>query len=425
MWVETGVEFCGLEGQSMARALNKLSAMKVGKLKRQGRHADGGGLYLQVGPTGGKSWLFRFTLAGKSREMGLGALDVITIPEAREKALEARRCLAAGKDPIDERDAEKARQKLAQSKGLTFAQCATAYIESHKAGWRNEKHAAQWTATIETYAGPVFGALPVAEVDLTLVSRVLDPIWRTKTETASRLRGRIESILDWAKVQGYREGENPARWKGNLDKVLPARSKVRKVVHHPALPYDDLAEFMKELRQREGLSALALEFTILTAARTSETLKIKWTELDLNAGLWIVPAARMKADRDHRVPLSARAVAILRELAEVRMGEYVFPGQRRGQPLSNMALLKLLERMKRDDLTVHGFRSTFRDWAAECTDFPREVAEAALAHAVGDKVEAAYRRGDLFEKRRQLMEAWAAYCDGQRNNVVALKPVAA
>jgi len=409
----------------MARALNKLSAMKVGKLKRQGRHADGGGLYLQVGPTGGKSWLFRFTLAGKSREMGLGALDVITIPEAREKALEARRCLAAGKDPIDERDAEKARQKLAQSKGLTFAQCATAYIESHKAGWRNEKHAAQWTATIETYAGPVFGALPVAEVDLTLVSRVLDPIWRTKTETASRLRGRIESILDWAKVQGYREGENPARWKGNLDKVLPARSKVRKVVHHPALPYDDLAEFMKELRQREGLSALALEFTILTAARTSETLKIKWTELDLNAGLWIVPAARMKADRDHRVPLSARAVAILRELAEVRMGEYVFPGQRRGQPLSNMALLKLLERMKRDDLTVHGFRSTFRDWAAECTDFPREVAEAALAHAVGDKVEAAYRRGDLFEKRRQLMEAWAAYCDGQRNNVVALKPVAA
>jgi integrase len=409
----------------MARALNKLSAMKVGKLKRQGRHADGGGLYLQVGPTGGKSWLFRYTREGKSREMGLGALDVVTIPEARDKALEARRCLAAGNDPLDEREAEKARQRLAQSQGLTFAQCATAYIESHKAGWRNDKHAAQWTATIDTYAGPVFGALPVADVDLALVSRVLEPIWRTKTETASRLRGRIENILDWAKVQGYRTGENPARWKGNLDKLLPARGKVKKVVHHPALPYGDTAEFMNELRQREGLSARALEYTILTSARTSETLKIKWTELDLKAGLWLVPAARMKSERDHRVPLSARAVAILRELEAVKTGEYVFPGQRRGRPLSNMALLKLLARMGRGDLTVHGFRSTFKDWASETTDFPNEVAEAALAHVVGDKTEAAYRRGDLFEKRRQLMEAWAAYCDGQQNNVVALKPVAA
>lgn len=394
----------------MARSLNKLSAMKVGKLKKQGRYADGGGLYLQVGPTGGKAWLFRYTLAGKSREMGLGALDVLPMAEARAKALEARRCLATGKDPLDEREAEKARQRLAEFKGLTFAQCATAYIELHKAGWRNEKHAAQWTATIDTYCAPVFGALPVADVDLTLVSRVLEPIWRTKTETASRLRGRIENILDWAKVQGYREGENPARWKGNLDKLLPARGKVRKVVHHPALPYDDMAEFMKELRQREGLSALALEFTILTAARTSETLKIKWTELDLKAGLWLVPGARMKSERDHRVPLSARAVAILRELEAVRTGEYVFPGQRRGKPLSNMALLKLLERMGRGDLTVHGFRSTFKDWASETTSFPNEVAEAALAHIIGDKTEAAYRRGDLFMKRRELMEAWAGFC---------------
>jgi integrase len=384
--------------------------MKVGKLKRLGRHSDGGGLYLQVGPTGGKSWLFRYTLEGKSREMGLGALDVLPMAEARAKALEARRCLAAGQDPLNERDAEKARQKLAQSQGLSFAQCAAAYIESHRAGWRNAKHAAQWTATIDTYCGPVFGALPVQTVDLTLVSRVLDPIWRTKTETASRLRGRIENILDWAKVQGYRTGENPARWKGNLDKVLPARGKVRKVVHHPALPYDDLTEFMKELRQREGVSALALEFTILTAARTSETLKIKWSELDLKAGLWLVPGARMKSDRDHRVPLSARAVTILRELEAVKTNEYVFPGQRRGRPLSNMALLKLLERMGRGDLTVHGFRSTFKDWASETTDFPGELAEAALAHVIGDKTEAAYRRGDLFAKRREMMNAWARFC---------------
>jgi integrase len=388
-----------------------LSAMKVGKLKVKGRYADGGGLYLQVGENGAKSWLFRFMLNKRSRQMGLGSLDVLSIPEARAKAQEARKLLAAGQDPIEARDAEKARLKLAQSQGLTFAQCATAYIESHKAGWRNAKHAAQWTATIDTYAGPVFGALPVADVDLTLVTRVLEPIWRTKTETASRLRGRIENILDWAKVQGYRTGENPARWKGNLDKLLPARSKVRKVVHHPALPYGDLAEFMKELRQREGLSALALEFTILTAARTSETLKVKWTELDLKAGLWLVPGARMKAERDHRVPLSARCVAILRELEAVKTGEYVFPGQRHGRPLSNMVLLKLLERMGRADLTVHGFRSSFRDWAAECTDFPNEVAEAALAHIVGDKTEAAYRRGDLFVKRREMMEAWASFSD--------------
>jgi integrase len=352
--------------------------------------------------------------------MGLGALDVLSIPEAREKALAARRCLAAGTDPIDERDAEKARQKQAQLGGLTFAQCAAAFIEAHTASWRSAKHAGQWVTTIATYCGPVFGALPVQGVDLPLVLRVLEPMWGDRTETASRLRGRIESVLDWATVQGYRTGENPARWKGNLDKLLPAPGKLRKVKHHPALPYADMPGFMAELREREGLSARALEFTILSAARTSETLHVKWTEFDLKAGVWLVPASRMKCERDHRVPLSARAVAILRELEAVRLNEYVFPGQRRGQPLSNTTLLTTLERMGRADLTVHGFRSTFRDWAAECTDTPNEVAEAALAHIIGDKTEAAYRRGDLFEKRRQLMEAWASYCDGQRNNVVAL-----
>lgn len=399
----------------MARVQNKLSAMKVSRLKKQGRYADGGGLYLQVGPTGSKAWLFRYTLAGRSREMGLGALDVVTIPEAREKALEARRCLAAGKDPLDERDAERSRQKLAQSRGLTFAQCAAAYIEAHKAGWKNAKHAGQWAATIETYCGPVFGDLPVASVDLPLVQSVLEPIWRTKTETAKRLRGRVESILDWAKVQGYREGENPARWKGNLAKLLPTPSKVTTVKHHPALPYKDMAAFMIELRQREALTALALEFTILTASRTRESLGALWNEFDLDAAIWTVPKERMKSNREHRVALSGRAVAIIRELAGGKRGEFVFPGQCRGRSLSDMSLLQLLERMGRGELTTHGFRSTFRDWVSECTEFPGEVAEAALAHIVGDKTEAAYRRGDLFEKRRKLMEAWGGYCAGQRN----------
>jgi integrase len=394
----------------MARASNRLSAMKVTRLRKQGRYADGGGLYLQVGPTGGKSWLFRFTREGKSREMGLGALDVVTIPEAREKALEARRCLAAGKDPIEVRDDEKKRQRLSEARGLSFGECATAYIAAHKAAWKNAKHCGQWTATIETYAGPVIGALPVANVDLPLVLRVLEPIWRTKPETASRLRGRIESVLDWARVQGFRTGENPARWKGNLDKLLPARSKVRKVKHHPALPYGDMAAFMAELRQREALAALALEFTVLTASRTNETLKAQWPEFDLDAALWVVPEFRMKSGRDHRVPLSPRVVAILRELEETRMGDSVFPGQRRGKPLSDMSLLKLLERMGRGDLTVHGFRSTFRDWVRECTEFDGEIAEAALAHVNGDKVEAAYARGDVLEKRREMMEAWAKFC---------------
>jgi integrase len=299
---------------------------------------------------------------------------------------------------------------------MTFKQCATAYIDAHRLGWKNEKHAAQWASTLEAYANPIFGDLPVQAIDTGLVMKALEPIWRTKTETASRLRGRIEAVLDWATVREFRRGDNPARRRGHLDKLLPQRAKVQKVRHHPALPYAEIGAFMASLRSQEGCAARALEFLILTAGRTGEVIGALWSEIDLAEGVWIVPASRMKAGKEHRVPLSAPAIKVIREqqaaaeLVEGRLNGFVFPGGRPGKGLSNMALLKLLERMKRDDLTAHGFRSTFRDWAAEQTHFPRDVAEMALAHTISDKVEAAYRRGDLFEKRRLLMEAWATYC---------------
>jgi integrase len=293
---------------------------------------------------------------------------------------------------------------------MTFKQCAEAYVAAHRAGWRNDKHAAQWSATLETYAYPTLGGLPVASVDVGLVLKVLEPIWSTKSETASRLRGRIEAVLDWAKVRGFREGENPARWKGNIDHLLPARAEVKAVEHHAALPYAEIGAFMAQLRNQPGMGAFALRFAILTAARTGEVLGTRWDEIDLKNAVWTIPAGRMKAGREHRVPLSSPAVTLLEELAKAKAGEFVFFGQRTVKPLSNMALLMTLRRMKCDDLTAHGFRSTFRDWAAEQTSASREVAEAALAHTLADKVEAAYRRSDLFDKRRALMADWAAYC---------------
>jgi integrase len=310
---------------------------------------------------------------------------------------------------------------IAAAKAVTFDECATAYIASHRAGWRNAKHAAQWTSTLETYASPVFGKVPVQAVDVALVMRVLEPLWSVKPETASRVRGRIESILDWAKVRGHRDGENPARWRGHLDHLLPARSKVRKIKHHAALPYGDVPVFMVALRGREAVAARALEFAILTAARTGEVLGTKWSEIDLTAAVWTVPALRMKAGAEHRVPLSAPALAVLRAMEKLRDGDFVFPGDRHAT-LSNMSMLMLLRRMGHADLTAHGFRSTFRDWAAECTSFANEVAEMALAHAIDDKTEAAYRRGALFERRRRLMQAWADFCTGvhERGNVVVL-----
>jgi integrase len=395
----------------MARTIGKLTALAVSQPKRRGYYGDGGGLFLQVSAGGAKSWVFRFKVDGKLREMGLGPTHTISLAEAREKALGCRKARLDGRDPIDERKASRLAARLAAATAMTFKACAERYIAAHKAGWRNPKHAAQWPATLGTYVYPVMGALPVQAVDVGLVLKAIEPIWTTKPETAGRVRGRIESVLDWAAARGYRQGENPARWRGHLENLLPKKSKVRRVQHHAALPYGEIAGFMVELRQQEGVAARALEFTILTAARTGEVIGARWSELDLNERLWTVPSDRMKAGKEHRVPLSAPALAILEDLAKVRESDFVFPGGRHGRPISNMAMLMTLRRMKRDDLTAHGFRSSFRDWAAERTTFPAEVAEMALAHTVSDKVEAAYRRGDLFQKRRQLAEAWAKFCN--------------
>jgi integrase len=394
----------------MGRHVEKLSALTVTRAKTRGYLGDGGGLYLQVSASGSKSWVFRFKDHGRLREMGLGSVHAIGLAEARKRATACRQMRLDGTDPIAVKKAGKLKAKFEAARAMTFRQCAEAYIEAHKAGWQNAKHAAQWSSTLKTYAYPVFGALPVQAVDVGLIAKVLEPIWTTKTETASRLRGRIERVLDWATVRGYRQGDNPARWRGHLDQLLPARSRVQKVQHHAALPYAEVGQFMADLREQDTTSALALEFLILTATRTAEVIGATWSEIDLDAAVWTIPPERMKARKEHRVPLSKPALAILKRLHKHRAGEFVFMGARLGKPLSNMTLLMLLVRMGRADLTVHGFRSTFRDWAAERTSFPREVAEHALAHSLPDKVEAAYRRGDLFEKRRRLMAAWALYC---------------
>ena len=392
------------------RMQGKLTALGVARLKTPGMYGDGGGLWLQVTGKGAKSWIFRFTLRGKSREMGLGSAGTFSLAEARDKALACRKLCAEGLDPIEAKRAQQDEARLEAARAMTFRQCATSYIESQKAGWRNTKHAAQWTATLNTYAYPVFGDLPVQAIDTGFVMQALQPIWVGKPETATRVRGRIESVLDWAKTHGYRRGENPARWKGHLSNLLPKRSRVQQVEHHAALAYSQVAAFMADLSSREAVAARALEFAILTAARTGEVIGARWSEIDLEAAEWNVPAERMKAGSAHRVPLSQPALGILRRMAEVRTGEFVFPGGWHGRPLSNMSMLMMLRRMGREDLTVHGFRSSFRDWASETTSFPSEVVEAALAHSIQSKVEAAYRRGDLFQKRRELMDAWAAIC---------------
>lgn len=400
------------------RTLNKLSARSVDAKRKPGLYGDGGGLWLQVSPSGSKSWLFRFMLRGRAREMGLGSYLTVTLNEAREAAGAQRKILAAGIDPIQARNDGASRSRLEAARAMTFRQCADAYVKTHRAAWKNAKHASQWKNTLETYAYPVLGDMPVQSVDTDAVLRVLTPIWETKTETASRLRGRIESVLDWAKARGLRAGDNPASWRGHLKKLLPERSKVTPIEHHPALPYVKLPAFIAALRKQDGIAARALEFTILCASRTSEVIGAKWAEVDLAEKVWTVPGARMKGRRDkprpHRVPLPPRAVALLREMAKIKTSDYLFPGRGADEPLSNNAMLALLDRMGTKDVTTHGFRSTFRDWAAEQTNFAREVAEAALAHALGDKVEAAYRRGDLFAKRRALMDTWAVYCATER-----------
>lgn len=390
---------------------NKLNQMTVTRLKEPGLYADGGGLYLQITKTGVKSWLFRYMREGKARGMGLGPLRTVGLADARAKALDCRRQLLDGNDPLDKKKEQRVQQQIAAAKAITFEACATKFIEAHRASWKNAKHADQWTNTLTTYAYPVFESLPVSAIDTTHVMKVLEPIWTTKSETAGRLRGRIESVLDWATVRGYRSGENPARLKGHLDTLLPRLSRVRKVKHHPALPYAELPAFMEALRLEEGIAARALEFLILTATRTNEVIGATWDELSIAERAWIIPADRMKMRKEHRIPLSDQAVAIIKAMEGVKQNDYVFPGARYNKPLSNMAMLQLLERMKRSDITVHGFRSTFRDWAGETTHFPREVCEAALAHGLKDKAEAAYARGDLFVKRGALMQEWAGYAE--------------
>jgi integrase len=396
----------------MARAIEKLTALKVDKEKRPGMYGDGGGLYLRVTEDGAKNWVFRFMLNGRARWMGMGPLHTVNLAEARKRASEHRLRRHDGIDPIEARRAERLQARLDAAKAVTFKECAETYIKAHRAGWRNGKHAGQWQATLATYAEPIIGKLSVQAIDTGLVLKVLEPIWTEKPETAGRVRGRVESILDWAKVRGYRTGENPARWKGHLDHLLPARGKVRRVEHHAALPYAELPGFLVALREQEGVAARALEFTLLTAARTGETIFARWTEFDLLDKTWTIPAGRMKAGREHRVPLSNRALAILEDMLAHRHADdgFVFPGGKPGRPLSNMAFLMLLRRMDRGDLTAHGFRSSFRDWAAERTNFPAEVAEMALAHTVSDKTVAAYNRSDLFDRRRRLMQQWATYC---------------
>jgi len=398
------------------KLVNALTPLAV-KNAKPGRHADGGGLQLLVKDSGARSWVFRFMLKGKSRDIGLGpaaGAGAIPLAKARDLADALRVKVKAGIDPLAERERDAAEAlsaaQAAMVAGVTFKAMAETHIAANKESWRNPKHRQQWENTLKTYAYPVFGDLPVAEVDTPHVLKVLEPIWREVPETASRLRGRIETVLDSAKARGYRQGENPARWRGHLAQILPARTKLSRG-HHKAMPYDAIPAFVEQLQKREAVAALALEFVILTAARTGEVIAADWSEVDLVKAVWTVPAERMKAGKEHRVPLSPSALEILEKTKRLG-GKYLFPGTQSASKLSGMAMAMLLRRMKQD-VTVHGFRSAFRDWAAECTGYSHEVAEMALAHTIGNAVERAYRRGDLFDKRRRLMADWGDFCAGK------------
>lgn len=409
---------------------NALTPLQVRNAK-PGRHADGGGLHLLVKENGARSWVYRFMLKGKARDMGLGAAagpEAISLGKARDKADALRLQVKAGIDPLAERHREAvealAAAQAAQIAGKTFKAVAEDYISANEDGWRNAKHRQQWQNTLTTYVYPVIGELPVADIGTAHVLQILEPIWKAKAETASRVRGRMETILDAAKARGYREGENPARWRGHIAQILPARARLTRG-HHKAMAYEKIPEFVAKLHEREATAALALELTILTAARTGEVIGATWAEVDLDKAVWSIPAKRMKAGKEHRIPLSPRAVAILKQVQPLNTkGEDdapLFPAASGGK-LSGMAMSMLLRRMK-IDATVHGFRSGFRDWSAECTGYAHEVCEMALAHVIGNKAEAAYRRGDLFEKRRRLMNDWAAYCCGEGAATGAVVPI--
>jgi len=377
-----------------------------------GRNADGGGLYLVVDKGGAKRWVFLFRWDKKLKEMGLGGVIAVSLAKARELAAGCRAQLAVGVNPI-------AARRAVKTEIPTFGVFADAFVATKEVEWRNAKHQYQWRMTLTTYAKPLRPKL-VSEITTEDVLSTLKPLWTIKSETASRLRGRIEAVLDAARAAGHRAGENPARWRGHLDKLLPRPRKLARG-HHAAMPYVEVPAFIARLRERAAVAARALEFTVLTAARSGEVLGMIWAEIDLDAKLWVVPGARMKAGREHRVPLSDEALKIIEDVAPLRVGnnshDYVFPGHRRGRPLSNTATEMLLRRME-VNVTTHGFRSSFRDWAGDSTQFPREVAEAALAHTVGDETERAYRRGDALAKRRELMDAWAHYLEGRQQGLV-------
>ena len=402
----------------MVHSINRLSARTVESTKKAGLIADGGGLYLQVGKLGAKSWLYRFMLNGRAREMGLGSLLAVSLANAREKAARCRSLLADGIDPIEARKADRRKNLEVDLKTINFKAAAEAYIETHEPAWKNTKHASQWRNTLRADAYPIAGNLLVSEIDTEIVMQILRPIWALKPETAGRLRGRIERILDWATVSGFRQGQNPAQWRGHLENLLPAKSRIHSVKHHPAMPYQEVGDFILQLREMDGVAAQALEFTIFTAARSSEVRGALWNEFDFERGLWTIPSSRTKAGKEHRIPLAERPLQIIRNMRDVASAEFVFPGGKPGRGLSDMALLSVLRRLGIKQ-TVHGFRSSFRDWTAEQTQFPREVAEQSLAHTVGNKVEAAYLRSDLFEKRRHLMQTWATYLDTPKGQVVA------
>lgn len=396
----------------MARQTHKLSAIAVRNAKRPGLYGDGAGLYLRVGPSGAKSWVYRFMLRGKARTMGLGPLHTLSLADARDAAQAARQKVNAGIDPIADREAEAAIRAREAAPVLTFRQCAERYIAAQESAWSDDNYRAAWVSALERFAYPVIGDMAVRDVDTPAVLKVIEPLWNDRTATASRLRSMIEAVLDWATARDEREGANPAAWRGRISKILPSPAKVRPVRHHRALPYEKAPEFMAAVRAREGVAFRALEFLTLTATRSGETLGAAWEEIDTDKAIWSIPAARMKSRRPFRVPLSRPALEILDALPRVKGNRYVFPGTRQGRSLSERMLIVALDMMKwRSETTPHGLRSCFRDWAGERTAYPREIAEAALAHAIGDRTERSYARGDLFDRRARLMCDWAAYLD--------------
>lgn len=407
----------------MARVDLKLQPRFVDTIFRRGKYGDGRGLWLQVAAGGTKSWIFRFMLNGRAREMGLGSLEDVSLKEARDAARRCRQTLRAGLDPIEERARLKRESESKKAKQKTFRECGDAYINSRRKRWGNAKHAAQWQNTLETYAYPTLGKLNVNDIDdVDLILKCIEPIWWSTPTTANRVRSRIEKILTWARVKGYREKgkENPAKWDDNLEEILPPPSEVQPVEHRPAIDYRDIGLLMQKLRRIPTISALALDFVFLTSVRVGEAVSARWKEFDLDAGMWTIPAERMKGRKGnrkpHEVPLSPGALDILDALAVWLFDDvpdpedFVFPGQRQGRPISGAALLKLLDDMGFGAITVHGGRATFRTWATDCTTYPKEVPEKCLAHTIPDKVEAAYRRGELYEKRSHLMGDWYRYC---------------